>query len=59
MLNTMFTNNPKPSKHARAILAKNSGLSMRVIQVFKCLKENLKNYFWRFGFKIAAAKNAV
>ncbi|CAK5056167.1 unnamed protein product [Meloidogyne enterolobii] len=34
MLNTMFTNNPKPSKHARAILAKNSGLSMRVIQVW-------------------------
>uniref|UniRef100_A0A1I8B2H4 Homeobox domain-containing protein n=1 Tax=Meloidogyne hapla TaxID=6305 RepID=A0A1I8B2H4_MELHA len=34
MLNTMFTNNPKPSKHARAILAMDSGLNMRVIQVW-------------------------
>ncbi|KAF7638735.1 Homeobox domain-containing protein [Meloidogyne graminicola] len=34
MLNKIFETTPKPSKHARAILAIDSGLSMRVIQVW-------------------------
>lgn len=33
MLNELFTGTPKPSKHARAKLAMETGLSMRVIQV--------------------------
>ncbi|PIC35856.1 hypothetical protein B9Z55_015075 [Caenorhabditis nigoni] len=34
VLNEMFSNTPKPSKHARAKLALETGLSMRVIQVW-------------------------
>ncbi|VDM98101.1 unnamed protein product, partial [Thelazia callipaeda] len=34
MLNKTFTSTPKPSKHARAKLALETGLSMRVIQVW-------------------------
>ncbi|CAI2351042.1 unnamed protein product [Caenorhabditis sp. 36 PRJEB53466] len=34
VLNEMFANTPKPSKHARAKLALETGLSMRVIQVW-------------------------
>ncbi|CAB3409166.1 unnamed protein product [Caenorhabditis bovis] len=34
VLNEMFLNTPKPSKHARAKLALETGLSMRVIQVW-------------------------
>lgn len=34
MLNQIFSNNPKPSKHARAKLSLETGLSMRVIQVW-------------------------
>lgn len=33
VLNRIFTATPKPSKHARAKLALETGLSMRVIQV--------------------------
>lgn len=33
MLNEIFATTPKPSKHARAKLAMETGLSMRVIQV--------------------------
>ncbi|KAK0405030.1 hypothetical protein QR680_017769 [Steinernema hermaphroditum] len=34
VLNRIFSNTPKPSKHARAKLALETGLSMRVIQVW-------------------------
>ncbi|MFH4979449.1 hypothetical protein AB6A40_006158 [Gnathostoma spinigerum] len=34
VLNKIFTSTPKPSKHARAKLALETGLSMRVIQVW-------------------------
>uniref|UniRef100_A0A0N4Z677 Homeobox domain-containing protein n=1 Tax=Parastrongyloides trichosuri TaxID=131310 RepID=A0A0N4Z677_PARTI len=34
VLNTIFINTPKPSKHARAKLSLETGLSMRVIQVW-------------------------
>ncbi|CAJ0933074.1 unnamed protein product, partial [Mesorhabditis belari] len=34
VLNRIFTTTPKPSKHARAKLASETGLSMRVIQVW-------------------------
>lgn len=33
VLNSIFSTTPKPSKHARAKLALETGLSMRVIQV--------------------------
>ncbi|VDM28383.1 unnamed protein product [Toxocara canis] len=34
VLNRIFTSTPKPSKHARAKLSLETGLSMRVIQVW-------------------------
>uniref|UniRef100_A0A915HEN4 Homeobox domain-containing protein n=1 Tax=Romanomermis culicivorax TaxID=13658 RepID=A0A915HEN4_ROMCU len=37
MLNRIFGNTPKPSKHARAKLALETGLSMRVIQLWLLL----------------------
>lgn len=44
MLNRIFGASPKPSKHARAKLALETGLSMRVIQVsIFCVK--LRVYF--------------
>ncbi|OZC10951.1 homeobox domain protein [Onchocerca flexuosa] len=55
VLNRMFTSTPKPSKHVRAKLALETGLSMRVIQVWfqnrRSKERRLKhlcNYLRRF-----------
>ncbi|MCP9264946.1 Mechanosensory protein 3 [Dirofilaria immitis] len=55
ILNRMFTSTPKPSKHVRAKLALETGLSMRVIQVWfqnrRSKERRLKhlcNYLRRF-----------
>ncbi|VDM61898.1 unnamed protein product [Angiostrongylus costaricensis] len=43
VLNRIFSSTPKPSKHARAKLALETGLTMRVIQVFHSLESYTQN----------------